>query len=91
MIFASGNARSAEARISSAEGLNARTLYANEDNRLGCAIDSFSSAWQAASSRVQDYPAGSWGPAAAASFLPVTLSTNGHRKQAGKRSGNQAK
>ncbi len=42
--LASGNARSAEARISSADGLNARTLYADADNRCGSATDSFSSA-----------------------------------------------
>ena len=39
-------------------------------------------AWQAAATPVQDYPAGSWGPAAAADFLPVTLAGNGHRKKA---------
>ncbi len=45
-------------------------------------IDSVSAAWQAAATPVQDYPAGSWGPAAAADFLPVTLAGNGHRKKA---------
>ena len=33
-------------------------------------IDSISAAWRAASTPVQPYPAGSWGPAAARAFLP---------------------
>jgi len=45
-------------------------------------IDSVSAAWSEASTPVRDYPAGSWGPAAAADFLPVTLGANGHRKRA---------
>jgi glucose-6-phosphate 1-dehydrogenase len=44
-------------------------------------IDSVSAAWQAAATPVQDYPAGSWGPNAAADFLPVTLPGNAHRKK----------
>src|SRR3546814_8705921 len=39
-------------------------------------IDSVSAAWSEASTPVQDYPAGSWGPAAASGFLPVTLAIN---------------
>ncbi|HEY9541311.1 MAG TPA: glucose-6-phosphate dehydrogenase [Luteimonas sp.] len=45
-------------------------------------VDSVSAAWREASTPVQDYPAGSWGPAAASGFLPVTLALNGHRKKA---------
>jgi glucose-6-phosphate 1-dehydrogenase len=44
-------------------------------------IDSISAAWQGAATPVQDYPAGSWGPAAAVDFLPVTLAGNVHRKK----------
>ena len=36
-------------------------------------IDSISQAWQAAALPSQPYPAGSWGPADAADFLPVTV------------------
>lgn len=42
-------------------------------------IDSISESWQRAATPLQDYPAGSWGPAAAAAFLPATLSGNGQR------------
>ena len=42
-------------------------------------IDSISAAWAQAGTQVQDYPAGSWGPDAAAPFLPRTL-----RRQAGR-------
>src|SRR3546814_8258938 len=34
-------------------------------------VDSVSAAWREASTPVQDYPAGSWGRAAASGFLPV--------------------
>lgn len=44
-------------------------------------IDSISAAWQDAATPVQDYPAGSWGPDAAAEFLPVSPSGNGQRKK----------
>jgi glucose-6-phosphate 1-dehydrogenase len=44
-------------------------------------IDSISAAWAQAGTPVQDYPAGSWGPAAAAGFLPVTLA-GARRKKA---------
>jgi glucose-6-phosphate 1-dehydrogenase len=53
-------------------------------------IDSVSSAWQEAATPVHNYPAGSWGPAAASDFLPVTLSTRGQRKQGGKQTGKPA-
>ena len=36
-------------------------------------IDSISAAWQQAGTPVQEYPAGSWGPAGAAAFLPPTV------------------
>ncbi|HLT44080.1 MAG TPA: glucose-6-phosphate dehydrogenase, partial [Luteimonas sp.] len=36
-------------------------------------IDSISAAWQQAGTPVQEYPAGSWGPAGAAAFLPHTV------------------
>ena len=36
-------------------------------------IDSVSDAWRAAGIAAQSYPAGSWGPADAADFLPVTV------------------
>ena len=36
-------------------------------------IDSISEAWQAAATPAQAYPAGSWGPADAADFLPITV------------------
>jgi len=36
-------------------------------------IDSVSAAWRQAGTPVQDYPAGSWGPAAATAFLPNTV------------------
>ncbi len=45
-------------------------------------IDSISAAWAEAGTPALDYPAGSWGPAAAADFLPVTLAGAGHRKKA---------
>jgi glucose-6-phosphate 1-dehydrogenase len=45
-------------------------------------IDSVSDAWRQAGTPVLDYPAGSWGPAEAADFLPATLSGNGHRTSA---------
>ncbi|WP_242107784.1 glucose-6-phosphate dehydrogenase [Luteimonas aquatica] len=44
-------------------------------------IDSISDAWAGAAIPAQEYPAGSWGPAAAADFLPTTLFGNGHRKK----------
>jgi len=43
-------------------------------------IDSVSDAWRAAATATQDYPAGSWGPTAAADFLPAALFGNGHKK-----------
>ncbi|WP_149193268.1 glucose-6-phosphate dehydrogenase [Luteimonas suaedae] len=43
-------------------------------------IDSVSDAWREAGVGTQPYPAGSWGPPAAAPFLPTTLSGNGKRK-----------
>ncbi|HST43803.1 MAG TPA: glucose-6-phosphate dehydrogenase [Luteimonas sp.] len=42
-------------------------------------IDSVSSAWQHAGLPLHDYAAGSWGPAAAAAFLPDTLAGNRRR------------
>jgi glucose-6-phosphate 1-dehydrogenase len=36
-------------------------------------IDSISAAWDEASIPARAYPAGSWGPAEAAEFLPVTV------------------
>src|SRR5690606_17507312 len=42
-------------------------------------IDSISAAWKEAATPVQDYPAGSWGPAAAAGFLPRTVGKAGSR------------
>ncbi|MGH8033369.1 MAG: glucose-6-phosphate dehydrogenase [Luteimonas sp.] len=45
-------------------------------------IDSISAAWTDDKTPAQNYPAGSWGPAAAADFLPVTLSGNSHKKPA---------
>ena len=45
-------------------------------------IDSVSSAWEQAGTPVLDYPAGSWGPAEAAGFLPPTLTGNGRRRPA---------
>jgi len=42
-------------------------------------IDSVSAAWQQAGTPVQEYPAGSWGPAAAAPFLPRTVGGKGGR------------
>jgi len=36
-------------------------------------IDSISAAWREAEVPARDYPAGSWGPAEAAEFLPVTV------------------
>ena len=43
-------------------------------------IDSVSDAWKAAGTPVEDYPAGSWGPASAAPFLPSVLPANGKRR-----------
>jgi glucose-6-phosphate 1-dehydrogenase len=43
-------------------------------------IDSINDAWRRAGTPVHDYPAGSWGPPAAADFLPSTLPVNGGRK-----------
>ena len=40
-------------------------------------IDSVSAAWQQAGTPVLDYPAGSWGPDAAAPFLPRTATGQG--------------
>ncbi|WP_058834844.1 glucose-6-phosphate dehydrogenase [Luteimonas abyssi] len=42
-------------------------------------IDSVSEAWATAGTPVEDYPAGSWGPSTAASFLPNVISGNGKR------------
>jgi glucose-6-phosphate 1-dehydrogenase len=39
-------------------------------------IDSISAAWEAAAVPAHGYPAGSWGPAEAAAFLPVTVPTS---------------
>ncbi|MFS8064036.1 MAG: glucose-6-phosphate dehydrogenase, partial [Luteimonas sp.] len=39
-------------------------------------IDSISEAWKAVGQSTQDYPAGSWGPAGAADFLPVTVAAS---------------
>ena len=41
-------------------------------------IDSVSDAWRSAGTPIQEYPAGSWGPADAGGFLPPTLSRNGN-------------
>ncbi|MCD9031276.1 glucose-6-phosphate dehydrogenase [Luteimonas sp. Y-2-2-4F] len=43
-------------------------------------IDSVSDAWAEAGTPVEDYPAGSWGPASAAPFLPNVISGNGKRR-----------
>ena len=43
-------------------------------------IDSVSEAWREAGTAVEDYPAGSWGPASAAPFLPGVASVNGRRR-----------
>ncbi|MDH5833834.1 glucose-6-phosphate dehydrogenase [Luteimonas kalidii] len=43
-------------------------------------IDSISAAWQQAGTPVQEYPAGSWGPGAAAEFLPRTVSAKAGRR-----------
>ena len=61
-----------------------QTLFVRDDEveAAWSWIDSISAAWQGAATPAQDYPAGSWGPAAAADFLPVTLAGNGHRKKA---------
>ncbi|WP_129136074.1 glucose-6-phosphate dehydrogenase [Luteimonas sp. YGD11-2] len=43
-------------------------------------IDSVSAAWQEAGTPVEEYPAGSWGPASAAPFLPTVTGSNGKRR-----------
>ena len=43
-------------------------------------IDSINDAWREAGTAIREYPAGSWGPAEAAGFLPGTLPVNGSRK-----------
>jgi glucose-6-phosphate 1-dehydrogenase len=44
-------------------------------------IDSVSDAWHEAKTPTLDYPAGSWGPAEAADFLPATISSNDYGKK----------
>jgi glucose-6-phosphate 1-dehydrogenase len=43
-------------------------------------IDSVSDAWKAASLPLQPYPAGEWGPAEAAGFLPAEVDADAGRK-----------
>jgi glucose-6-phosphate 1-dehydrogenase len=47
-------------------------------------IDSVATAWREASTPIQPYPAGSWGPADAASFLPEATEASDSRRR-GKR------
>ncbi|MGY0635155.1 glucose-6-phosphate dehydrogenase [Luteimonas sp. A478] len=43
-------------------------------------IDSISRSWEQAGIRAEEYPAGSWGPEAAAGFLPSTVPGRGARR-----------
>ena len=59
-----------------------QTLFVRDDEVEAAwrFIDSISSAWAKAGTGIEHYPAGSWGPSSAATFLPATLSGNGQRR-----------